>query len=148
MVNKVALSNSIQKRTIINDVSYSQLYLNEVAFNNTGYYSCAINNVLLNDSLGQRYLVNKNASFFLQVQCKLFTSFFQETCLKLIIYFAHFVFKTHRSLKPFDEMCTQTITIKQNCHARPSQIRKQLSHGIMATESLFPIISTTFPAPW
>ena len=73
VVNKVMLSNWISSiNTVLNETEkryYSQLNLNNLTANHTGFYSCSINFLLI-DNLNQTKVVNSNATYFLQVQCK------------------------------------------------------------------------------
>lgn len=73
IVNKVAQSNWITSiNVILNETEkryYSQLYLNHVSANQTGYYACSINFHLV-DQLNKTKQIDSNATYFLQVQCK------------------------------------------------------------------------------
>lgn len=73
VVNKVMLSNWISSiNTVLNETEkryYSQLNLNNLTSNHTGFYSCSINFLLI-DNLNQTQVINSNATYFLQVQCK------------------------------------------------------------------------------
>lgn len=73
IVNKVAQSNWITSiNVILNETEkryYSQLYLNGVSANQTGYYACSINFHLV-DQLNKTKQIDSNATYFLQVQCK------------------------------------------------------------------------------
>ena len=67
------LSNWISNTNVVLNKTekrfYTQLTLNNVTLNHSGYYACAIN-FILSDNLNQTLAVNSNATYFLQVKCK------------------------------------------------------------------------------
>lgn len=71
VIHKVRLSNWISSiKTILNETEkryYSQLNLNNLTSDNTGYYSCSIQTEL-SDDLSQTKHVNLNSTYFLQVK--------------------------------------------------------------------------------
>ena len=71
VVNKVMLSNWISNMNVILNKTekryYTQLTLNNLTLNHSGYYQCAINFVL-SDNLNQTFFVNSSATYFLQVK--------------------------------------------------------------------------------
>lgn len=73
IINKVMLSNWISNTNVVLNKTekrfYTQLTLNNVTLNHSGYYACAIN-FILSDNLNQTLAVNSNATYFLQVKCK------------------------------------------------------------------------------
>jgi hypothetical protein len=71
MINKVMLSNWISNMNVILNKTekryYTQLTLNNITLNHSGYYSCAINFVL-SDNLNKTFFVNSSATYYLQVK--------------------------------------------------------------------------------
>ena len=73
LIQKIRLSNWISSiKTVLNQTEkryYSQLNLNNLTSENTGYYSCSIDQTFTDD-LNQTNRFNLNSTYFLQVKCK------------------------------------------------------------------------------
>lgn len=74
LIQKIRLSSwSSSIKTVLNQTEkryYSQLNLNNLTSENTGYYSCSIDHTLTDD-LNQTNRFNINSTYFLQIKCKL-----------------------------------------------------------------------------
>ena len=87
VIHRVRLSSWISSiKTVLNETEkryYSQLNLNNLTADHTGYYSCCIQ-APLTDQLNQTKLFNVNQTYFLQVKCKQFFKY-SHFCAHLII---------------------------------------------------------------
>lgn len=74
VINKVKLGDymtKLQTGRMGIQKSKSELRLNNLREQNSGYYSCAIN-FRIEDSLKNSKVIQQNVTYFLQVQCKYF----------------------------------------------------------------------------